>query len=73
MDIMLNYFILCLEVMEQALLVGFSSAEDYRSLWLCYIEYMRRRVDWNSDHQSIELAELRGTFNRACEHLAQCE
>ena len=58
--------------MEQALSVGFSTADDYRNLWLCYIEYLRRKVDWSADHQSSELAELRGTFNRACEHLAQC-
>ncbi|KAJ4445263.1 hypothetical protein ANN_07064 [Periplaneta americana] len=59
------------EVMEQALSVGFSNAEDYRNLWLCYIDYMRRRVDWSKGYQPIEVAELRGTFNRACEHLAQ--
>jgi hypothetical protein len=61
--------------MEQALSVGFSTAEDYRNLWLGYIDYMRRRVDWSKlvDHESAELAELRGVFNRACDHLAQCE
>ncbi|KAJ9576204.1 hypothetical protein L9F63_006937 [Diploptera punctata] len=59
------------EVMEQALSVGFTSAEDYRSIWLCYIEYMRRRVDWKADDNSTSLTELRATFNRACEHLAQ--
>jgi hypothetical protein len=59
--------------MEQALSVGFSTAEDYRNLWLGYIDYVRRRVDWHTDNQSTELAELRGTFNKACEHLAQCE
>ncbi|PNF41960.1 Squamous cell carcinoma antigen recognized by T-cells 3 [Cryptotermes secundus] len=59
------------DVMEQALSVGFSTAEDYRSLWLCYIEYMRRRVDWGTDHQSTQMEELRTTFNRACDHLAQ--
>lgn len=61
------------DVMEQALSVGFSTAEDYRDLWLGYIDYMRRRVDWNTEPQSTELAELRGVFNRACDHLAQCE
>jgi hypothetical protein len=59
--------------MEEALSVGFSTAEDYRNLWMSYIDYMRRRIDWDADHQSTELEELRGTFNRACEHLAQCE
>ena len=53
--------------------MGFSTADDYRNLWLGYIEYVRRKVDWSADHQTTELAELRGTFNRACEHLAQCE
>jgi hypothetical protein len=61
------------DVMEQALSVGFSTADDYRNLWLCYIEYVRRMIDWSADDHSTELAELRGTFNRACEHLAQCE
>lgn len=61
------------DVMEQALSVGFSTAEDYRNLWLCYIEYMRRRVDWGTDHQSTQMEELRTTFNRACDHLAQCK
>lgn len=59
--------------MEQALSVGFSTAEDYRNLWLGYIDYMRRRVDWSTDPQLTQLAELRVAFNRACDHLAQCE
>ncbi|PSN43747.1 hypothetical protein C0J52_06406 [Blattella germanica] len=58
------------EVMEQALSVGFNSAEDYRSLWLSYLEYMRRRVDCWSGDQEFKTA-LRATFNRACGHLAQ--
>ena len=66
------FLIFSLEVMEQALSAGFSTAEDYRNLWLGYLEYMRRRVDWNSDHDT-ELTELRETFNRACEYLAQCK
>jgi len=69
----LKFYLYFSDVMEQALSVGFSTADDYRNLWLGYIEYVRRKVDWSADHQSAELAELRGTFNRACEHLAQCE
>jgi hypothetical protein len=61
------------DVMEQALSVGFSTAEDYRDLWLCYIVYMRRRVDWGTEYQSTQLEDLRRTFNRACDHLAQCK
>jgi hypothetical protein len=59
--------------MEQALSVGFSTAEDYRNLWLSYIDYVRRRVDWSTDPQSTDLVELREAFNRACDHLAQCK
>jgi hypothetical protein len=69
----LKFYLYLSDVMEQALSVGFSAADDYRNLWLGYIDYVRRKVDWSADHQSAELAELRGTFNRACEHLAQCE
>jgi hypothetical protein len=72
-SILIKVYLYISDVMEQALSVGFSTAEDYRSLWLCYIAYMRRRVDWGTDHQSTQLEELRKTFNRACDHLAQCK
>ncbi|XP_067014696.2 squamous cell carcinoma antigen recognized by T-cells 3 isoform X2 [Anabrus simplex] len=60
-------------VMEQALTMGFSSAEDYRTLWQTYLDYLRRIIKWdNKDINEDPLAkELRATYNRACEHLAQ--
>ncbi|KAK7874320.1 hypothetical protein R5R35_007795 [Gryllus longicercus] len=59
------------EVMEQALGVGFSTAAEYRGLWMAYLDYLRRRVKWGEDEEEEQLKELRAAFNRACEHLAQ--
>ncbi|KOX76546.1 Squamous cell carcinoma antigen recognized by T-cells 3 [Melipona quadrifasciata] len=58
-------------LLENALVTGFSTAEDYRNLWITYLEYLRRRIDRFSSNEEKQLETLRNTFNRACEHLAK--
>lgn len=58
-------------LLENALATGFSAAEDYRNLWITYLEYLRRRIDRFSSNEEKQLETLRNTFNRACEHLAK--
>ncbi|KAG7200446.1 hypothetical protein KM043_016049 [Ampulex compressa] len=58
-------------VLENALSAGFSTADDYRNLWITYLEYLRRRIDQYSEDEEKQLDILRNTFNRACEHLAK--
>ncbi|CAK9810710.1 Squamous cell carcinoma antigen recognized by T-cells 3 [Anthophora quadrimaculata] len=58
-------------LLENALTAGFSTAEDYRNLWLTYLEYLRRKVDRYSTTEEKQLEILRNAFNRACEHLAK--
>ncbi|XP_012257454.2 squamous cell carcinoma antigen recognized by T-cells 3 [Athalia rosae] len=57
-------------LLEKALIAGFSSAQEYRSMWLTYLEYLRRRLDLYPDDKEKLLEILRETFNRACEYLA---
>ncbi|KAG8040203.1 hypothetical protein G9C98_000773, partial [Cotesia typhae] len=58
--------------LEQALTAGFSTAEDYRSLWMTFLEYLRRRLDTdNRAEEEKALETIRAAFNRAAEHLAK--
>nr|XP_012233756.1 PREDICTED: squamous cell carcinoma antigen recognized by T-cells 3-like [Linepithema humile] len=61
------------KLLEDALSVGFSTAEEYRNLWITYLEYLRRRIGQCSDEVEEEkrLEVIRNTFNRACEYLAK--
>lgn len=58
-------------ILENALMAGFSTSDDYRELWMTYLEYLRRKVDQSSTDEERQLEVLRNTFNRACEHLAK--
>lgn len=58
-------------LLENALAAGFSTADDYRNLWVTYLEYLRRKIDRYSDSEEKQLETLRNAFNRACEHLAK--
>ncbi|XP_029163172.1 LOW QUALITY PROTEIN: squamous cell carcinoma antigen recognized by T-cells 3-like [Nylanderia fulva] len=59
------------KLLENALSNGFSVAEDYRNLWIIYLEYLRRRIEQCSDEEKERhLDIIRNTFNKACEHLA---
>ncbi|XP_020299615.1 squamous cell carcinoma antigen recognized by T-cells 3-like [Pseudomyrmex gracilis] len=60
------------KILENALAVSFSTAEDYRNLWIVYLEYLRRRIEQSSDEEKDRRIDvIRNTFNRACEHLAK--
>ncbi|XP_047369403.1 squamous cell carcinoma antigen recognized by T-cells 3-like [Vespa velutina] len=58
-------------LLENALAIGFPTAEDYRDLWMKYLEYLRRKIDKNVEEDDKQIDILRNTFNRACEHLAK--
>lgn len=60
------------KVLEEALQGGFTTSEDYKIIWLLYLEYLRRRIDDMDDDKQREkqLETLRKTFNKACEYLA---
>ncbi|XP_063980205.1 squamous cell carcinoma antigen recognized by T-cells 3-like [Diachasmimorpha longicaudata] len=58
-------------ILELALVAGFSSAEEYRNVWMTYLEYLRRRVDPDSPEKEKQLDVLDKGFNKACEHLAK--
>ncbi|KAM6155290.1 squamous cell carcinoma antigen recognized by T-cells 3 isoform 3-T3 [Rhynchocyon petersi] len=55
---------------EKALSAGFIQATDYVEIWQTYLDYLRRRVDFQQD-SSKELEELRSTFTRALDYLKQ--
>lgn len=61
-------------ILENALSIDFPTAEDYRNLWITYLECLRRRLDQYPDdgeERDKYLDVIRKTFNRACEHLAK--
>ncbi|KAJ8676580.1 hypothetical protein QAD02_012367 [Eretmocerus hayati] len=58
------------KLVENALAVGFSSPEEFKSLWVTYLEYLRRKIDGDSEDEKKQIEILRNAFNRACDHLA---
>lgn len=60
------------KLLENAISNGFSMADDYRNLWIIYLEYLRRKIERCSDEEKEKhLDVIRNTFNKACEHLAK--
>jgi len=60
-----------LSVFEQALSAGFGEPGAYLELWLCFIDYTRRRTVWSEDITET-MSDLRTVFERANTHLAKC-
>ncbi|XP_034948650.1 squamous cell carcinoma antigen recognized by T-cells 3 [Chelonus insularis] len=59
-------------ILENALEAGFTTADDYRNIWLVFLEYLRRRVVLaTKETEEMHLETIRHSFNRACEHLAK--
>jgi len=58
------------EVLSQALLAGFTQGSEFLQLWTAYLDYLRRHVDWTTEH-SVQLEELRNNFDRAITQLFQ--
>ncbi|XP_008547895.1 squamous cell carcinoma antigen recognized by T-cells 3 [Microplitis demolitor] len=61
-------------LLEQALTAGFPTADDYRKIWITFLEYLRRRLDDKGDDDDAHgkaLETIRTAFNRAAEHLAK--
>ncbi len=61
------------KIIENALAAGLSTSEEYKSVWLTYLEYLRRKLDDRSEDEKKQLEILRKNFNRACEHLETFE
>ncbi|XP_013783856.1 squamous cell carcinoma antigen recognized by T-cells 3-like [Limulus polyphemus] len=58
------------ETVDRALQAGFTQEEEFRQLWLTFLDYLRRRIDWNGENTK-ELSELRETFERVIDHMTQ--
>ena len=61
------------EVFEQALSAGLSAQGSYLQLWLCFIDYKRRKTVWEDTEVTESMSELRTVFERANAHLAKCK
>ena len=57
-------------VFEQALSAGIEQPGAYLELWLCYLDYMRRKTVWEKE-VTESMSELRNTFEKANAHLAK--
>ncbi|CAL1544489.1 unnamed protein product [Lymnaea stagnalis] len=56
------------ELAEKALLAGFSHSGDYLAVWCQYCDYLRRRIDWEQDHEeTLETFQL--TIERAIDFM----
>ncbi|KAK6189074.1 hypothetical protein SNE40_005118 [Patella caerulea] len=53
---------------EKALSSGFTQASEYCTIWTCYCDYLRRQINWDTDHeQQLEL--FRETIEKALDNL----
>lgn len=55
-------------ILETAICMGFTKAEDFKELWLAYLDYLRRRIDKErseSRDTSKCFEEISEVFNRA--------
>ena len=59
-------------VFEQSLLGGFQEPGAFLELWLCFLDYMRRRTVWEKD-VTPTMSDLRTAFERANVHLAKLQ
>jgi len=57
------------KVFEESLEVGFNDPTAYLEVWLAFVDYSRRRTDFE-DEETEAMQELRKIFNQACDHLA---
>ena len=57
------------QVVEDALQSGLASSEDYRNVWLAFIDYRRRQLK-DEDGDEEECERIRQLFQRALEQLA---
>ncbi|XP_063971619.1 squamous cell carcinoma antigen recognized by T-cells 3-like isoform X1 [Lytechinus pictus] len=51
-------------VFEKALVAGFSGASDYLQLWQTYVNYLRRRIQWDQEYEE-DMEIFRKTMERA--------
>ena len=61
---------------DRALDGNLSEGKDYLELWIAYCDYMRRRIDFETDppdEMKTKMMELRKIFMRARSHLNKCE
>ncbi|XP_041347974.1 squamous cell carcinoma antigen recognized by T-cells 3-like isoform X2 [Gigantopelta aegis] len=58
------------ETVDKALMAGFTQSADYLLVWTTYCDFLRRRIDWNTDHKS-ELDLFRETIASAIDHLTE--
>jgi len=61
-----------LHIFEQALNAGYSDPTSYLELWLCFVDYMRRRTTWEKEVNE-SMRDLRSVFDRAINHLYECK
>ncbi|KAG1673486.1 Squamous cell carcinoma antigen recognized by T-cells 3 [Nymphon striatum] len=56
---------------DRTLQAGLSLADEYRQLWLTYLEYCARQVDWCKKEHNDQLFLLRKTFQKAIDFLSE--
>ncbi|XP_074641538.1 spliceosome associated factor 3, U4/U6 recycling protein-like [Tubulanus polymorphus] len=59
------------DVIETALNSGFTQAAEYLSVWTAYIDFLRRRIDWEATDHVKELEQFHLSIERAIDHLTQ--
>ncbi|KAG8190656.1 hypothetical protein JTE90_001265 [Oedothorax gibbosus] len=56
---------------ESALMMGFTREEDFRDLWLAYLDYLKRRIDNKAATEEEGIEEISKVFDRAIMQMEQ--
>jgi hypothetical protein len=55
------------------MIAGLQTAHDYLELWQAFLDFLRRKINWNSEDLLNSIESLRETFQRAINQLFQCK
>lgn len=61
---------------EQAVASGLQTSEDFKDIWMTFLEYLRRRLDEpdiSKEDENKRLEELLANFAKAVEFLSECK
>ncbi|XP_063223393.1 squamous cell carcinoma antigen recognized by T-cells 3-like isoform X2 [Bacillus rossius redtenbacheri] len=59
------------ECLEKGLAVPFTTPEDYRTLWVAYADFLRRRIRKGNDDTAKQVTAVTDVISQACQFLAE--
>lgn len=61
-----------LEIFNDGMNAGLQTSQDYLELWQAFLDFLKRKINWNSENLADSIESLREIFQRAINQLFQC-